>query len=237
MNNSKFKITLFFLFFYIPFFAQNFTDAKKVMDKVTAVYGNSKRLSFFVEYASFSNYKDIKPKELYSGILIKNGDVYYNKIKNTEIINFSDCSLKIGNDEKAIMYNANQKEDLLLPSLESSAFLKEFSGKLKSTPSHYICEFIPKKFTQIMVSKIIFYINKKDFTLAKQIMYLAQETEYKNSGGKVVSSAPRVELTFQKRKNDTEKDKFLTKKENYFTKRGVDVILSKRLLGYKLYKL
>ncbi len=229
-------ILIIFVLFPVIFLGQELKTAKEVMEKVTNSYSKTTKLSYLTHYNLYTNYKDIKPKESYGGMILKNGEVNYCKIQNTEFISFKNCSVKVSHSEKVVLYSEGDLDGVMQSPVETALYLKEFKGILKTTPSHYICEFSPKKITQIMASKIIIYVDRKDLKITKQIMYLAQKMESKNSKGKIIETSPRIEISYQKRKSDDKKDSFLTSKESYFTKKGNDIVLAKRLLAYQLFK-
>ncbi|WP_421498005.1 hypothetical protein V8245_04825 [Flavobacterium columnare] len=236
MKLKNFILHLAFLLLCNNLVAQEYKNAKELLEEVSKNYNKKAKFSFFTNMAIYKNYNDKTPKEKYDGVVIKSADGVYCKIKGMELLSFNDCSLKISNDEKMILYSDGSQQDSMVPSdVTLAAFLKDFKWSLKSTSTQYICEFLPKSITQIMCSKVIFYINKNDLNIAKQITYLTQTVDESNPK-KPVKSTPMIMVTYKKRSSVGNSDQLLTNKKNYIIKNGNNVILTKKYSKFQLIK-
>ncbi|EOG6896216.1 conserved exported hypothetical protein [Flavobacterium psychrophilum] len=235
--NIKIFITII-VFSLLPcnLIAQEYTNAKELLEAVSKNYNKKSKFSFYTNVAVYKNYNDKTPKEKYEGLIIKNSDAIYCKIKGMELLSFNDCSLKISNEEKMILYSEGKQQESMVPTdISLIAFLKDFKWTLKSTATQYICEFVPKTITQIMCSKVIFYINKSDLLIAKQITYLTETIDESNPK-KPVKITPMILVSYKKRTSAVSSDQLLTNKRNYIIKNGDNVILAKKYSNFQLIK-
>ncbi|QYS88066.1 hypothetical protein [Flavobacterium davisii] len=237
MMNKLYLLVFVGIFFSsIAGFAQDFTNAKELLEEVSKNYNKKASLSLFTNVTMFKNYNDKKPKEVYEGVIVKTPNGIYFKVKGMELLSFNDCSLKISNEEKMALYSEGKMESDMLPTdVSLKVFLKDFKCNLKTTPTQYICEFSPKNITQIMLSKVIFYINKSDLLITKQITYLTQTID-ESDRKKPIKVVPRIETTYKKRVSNNAVDQNLTNKKNYIIKNGNNVILSKKYSNFQLIK-
>jgi hypothetical protein len=238
MKKHKNRIVSFLFFFVTSLaFSQENMTALDVLKKTSKMYDKKEYVSFSTKYALYLDYKTIKPYEQYNGTVVKKNGINYFKIKNTEFVSFKDCSLKISHEEKAMILQKGAMPDQESP-LSISNYLKGFDVKfLKSSKDHFVCELTPAgKFSQIMLRKVVVHIHKSDYSIAKQIIYFIEKMETKNSNGKIISSTPRLEITYSPRVKNEKSDNLLVKKENYFTEKDQKIVLSKRLSAYKLFK-
>ena len=233
------KILLFmsFCFGISSYGQQKSISVVDVLKKSEQVLKSQKYISYNTKYTLYHDYNSNKIYEQYNGIFLKKGQEYYVKIKNTEFIADEKYGLKINSDEKAIQIsNATSISSEESP-LSVTNYLTSFENRtLKSDKDYYICELKPNKISQIMLSKVIIYIKKSDFSVAKQQLYYVEKMESKDSNGKKIFTTPRLEITFANRKADSKKDDLLLKRDNYFTLKGEEIIMAKKYNGYKLFK-
>ncbi|NUY82702.1 hypothetical protein HUK80_17500 [Flavobacterium sp. MAH-1] len=203
-------------------------DARAVLRKASQVLKSKKEVSYNVQYTSFAGIDSKEIMENYRGMLLKKDGVTYYKIKQTEVVSFSDYAVKVSNDERAIQITKNGKVE---QPIDFEAYLTVFDARFgKSTPDVWVCELVPKKVTQLPLGKAVVYINKKDYSVTRQILYIANTIEYEN---RLVQ--PRLEVVLSPRKI-VPADNKLVQKSNYFTVSGNDIRLAKRFIKYKLYK-
>ena len=58
-----------------------------------------------------------------------------------------------------------------------------------------------------------------------------------DANGKIKETIPRLEIVFSPRVKNEVKDNLLIKKDNYFTEKGSDVVVSKRFSKYQILKI
>jgi len=210
--------------------------ARQIITKAADTYNESAYIAYNSNYSLYLDYNSKKVYEYYSGMVLKKNNVNYFKIKNTEFVTFKNIGIKVSNDEKAIVIE-KQKKKIDESPLSLKNYLDAYNAKLIETDSKtYICELTPNKITQIMLSKIVIYIRKKDYSIAKQSLFFVEQMESKDSKGKRIYSVPRLEITFTPRPRDEKSDNYLVSKENYFSEKGNDITISKRFSTYQLFK-
>ena len=197
---------------------------KKAADKMR----DAPYYSFSTAYALYENYSSAKAKETHTGITLKKDGVYYNKIKNTEFVGFKGYTVKVNSDQKAIQI---VKTDHAQLPVDIESYLKGYQLKLiGNNKTYWICEISPPKVSQVPFSKILFYVNRKDFTIIGQKTYLFGHMENDQ-----LISGQRLEATFKERK-PSPNDSFLTSEKNYFIRSGKEIKPAARFNGYKLFK-
>ncbi|WNM19472.1 hypothetical protein [Flavobacterium capsici] len=233
----------YLLFFILFSFQISFSQAEKML-RVEEVFSLAEKAVTEDKYVSYETsyklYLDYEAKEIfeeYKGVFVKKNNINYLKIKNTEFVTFTKYALKINHDEKAISINSHQETNTQQNPFSISDYLKSFpEKKIKIEGNNYVCELKPSKISQIMFSKIIVYINKTDYSVVKQKFYYVEKMESNDKNGKLRYSTPRLEITFTRRPKNPELDTKLLKQENYFTEAKGNIMLSKKLSKYKLFK-
>lgn len=209
----------------------------QILNKTTQTYNKATYISFDTQYTLYKDFVTKKIYESYNGFFVKKNGTTYLKVKSTEFITFKDCSLKINNEQRGILYSKNSNNEMDSPMAVLSALDGLDSKITEENGQQYVCELRPKKISQLMFHKIVLYINKKDYTLVKQCFYYVEKMESKNDQGKAEYTVPRLEITFRHRNKNEKKDELLVNKNNYFTVKGNTLVFSKKLSAYKLYKL
>jgi len=237
MNSSTKIYCFFFLFVFVSLYSQQENSAAiQVIKKAAAVYNKQEYVSNNSKYTLYLDFTSNKIHEQYAGVVLKKNNVSYFKIKNTEFVSFGTYGAKINNDQKAIVIEKQPKEVQDSP-LSMTHYLKGFDSKLiQENKDYFICELTPSKVSQVMLTKVIIQISKKDYSIVKQTLFFVNKMESKNANGKTVYSIPRLEIVFSSREKNIKKDDLLVAKENYFTLNGNQIILSKRLAAYQLFK-
>lgn len=206
---------------------------QSLIKKAGDAYNSKNYFSYTIMCRMYRNHQADVASENYQGILLKKNGVYYYKIKDIEFLNFTDSSIKISNSEKAFVIGEAQSP---VNPLTSIANLKGFTTKLKQNKQEWICELVPAKLSQMMISKMLVYINKADYSITRQETYFLQGVPKKDAKGKTVMELPKMEVDFVPRPKQPEKDDWLVNKSHYFSMKGTKVILSKKFSAYKLYK-
>lgn len=198
---------------------------KKASDKLnTDAY-----YAYDTQYKMYEDYESNRAKETYAGFLLKKNNIYYYKIKNTEFVGFKNYSVMVSNDEKSILISKQARQQF---PLDLSKYLKGFTTKLlKSDKNEYVCELVPTKISQIMVSKIVLHINKSDYSIIRQKLYLLNPMENDEK-----STKPRLEVTFRPKAKKPAADDFLVTERNYYIITSSGYKIANRYKKYNLYK-
>lgn len=236
-NKIKFYGLLLLFVFSGSYAQQEKMTAMQVLKKATETFNKQEYLSYNSSYSLYLDYTSQKKHEQYSGIVLKKNKVNYFKIKNTEFVSFKNYGIKINHDQKAIVVENESTNEMQESPLYMDNYLKGFESKIISTNKEYfICELTPAKISQIMLSKIVVYIRKSNYGIAKQTLFFVEKMESKDSKGKTIYTTPRLEISFTPRTKNEKADNFIVAKENYFTEKGNEIIVSKRLSAYQLFK-
>lgn len=211
------------------------TDNSKVLEilkKSTASLENSSSVSMTSNYKLYAGHSSKLLVEQYSGLVLKKGTTTYFKIGNTEFVSFGKTSMKISHDQKAIVMNYNKTEE---SPLSLSSYMKGFSTKLIEDPSFYICELKPASISQFMFSKVLLYISKKDYSIAKQELFFVEQAQRADTNGTPVTYLPRLEIAFKPRPTGLS-DSNRLRRETYYSEVNKKVVLSERLASYRIFQ-
>lgn len=217
-------------FCLVPSFAQAKAETvEAVIKKASQKFKTEQYLTYNIKYSLYNNQESNVVNESYTGIFLKKNDVLYYKIKNTEFIGFSEYSVKINKDERAMIIAKGANNEV---PLDLNNFLKGFKYKfIGNDKTNYICELIPNKVTQFMFSKVLLYINKQNFNVYKQVLFYVNPTDETNTASK-----PKMEIIFTPRARNEVSDNFLVDEKNYFIKINKEIKAASRFKDYKLYK-
>lgn len=235
----KAKLTIFSIFFLFISIIANSQEkkltAQQIINNASQAFNDATYISAASNYNLYENYNSKKVYRHYSGVVLKKNNVNYFKIKNTEFVSFKNVGIKINHDQKAVVIEKQKKIDESPLSLKN--YLDAYNAKLITTDkNNFICELTPNKITQIMLSKIVIYIRKKDYQVVKQDLFFTDKMESKDEKGKRIYSTPRLEITFTAREKNEKRDNILISKENYFTEKGNEVMLANKFSTYQLFK-
>jgi hypothetical protein len=228
------KLFLYFLC-NTSLFAQTKESVKSLFEKMDHYYSNNKNYSYTSEYFVYENETSNNVADHYEGVLIKKGTVNYQKVNNTEFVNFSDYRVSIDNKEKKIFITKSPKENIQ----SLSGLLKIYNkSKLEQDKEYWICELSTDKAgNNKQFEKIIVYINKDDYSLHKQLFYTIGSKEVIKNKKTTLLKNPRMEILFKKKKEIESNQATMLSKDYYFSLNKKKFTLSKRFKEYKLITL
>lgn len=205
----------------------------EVLKKVSSHY-SGEYFSYKSQYKLYESYTIKTAKETYSGTIIKNKDNLYVRIKDIEMVTFSNLGIKVDPTSKTIALNKKDQLVFLNP-LDTDKYLKDFNVKIiENKADYYLCELTTKSaISMYMVDKILFYVDKKDHHIKKQIIYTVNDI-YVNDKGKSKKIRPRIEIEFTPSTSDKKQEDLLFKKENYIKEQAGQITPASRYKGYKL---
>ncbi len=225
-----------FLFSFIIMTMYGQADNSKVLEilkKSTASLESSSTVSMTSNYKLYAGHNSKILVEEYSGLVLKKESTTYFKIGNTEFVSFGKNSMKISHDQKAIAMDYNNKTEVSPLSLGS--YMKGFSTKLIEDPTFYICELKPASISQFMFSKVLLYISKKDYSIAKQVLFFVEQAQRTDTNDTLVTYLPRLEIVFKPRPTSVSDGNRL-RRETYYSEVNKKVVLSERLATYRLFQ-
>jgi len=177
--------------------------------------------------------------EEYKGMYAKNKDSYYSKIKNTEIVYTPTFYVKVNHDQKAMVFvnnqvNKEQKNSLV----DLDAILKNFENiKIIDKGSYWQCEMVAIEYSQSPFSKIIMDINKKNYAIKKQVLYLTNMIDFSdNERTKAEYNIPKLILTYSNYSDLSTYDLGLFKKNKYTTSSNGKVAPATKYKDYEIIK-
>jgi hypothetical protein len=182
-----------------------------LFDKAQNVFESN---SYYLEseFKLFVNYTSNEIKEDYKGITVKKGDNTYTRIGNSEIISTNNLYIKIDNDNKRMKIANLTKDNVQKAPLELNSYINYFSGyRVTESNGFWICTLTTSKVTMIPYSKVVVYINKKDYQISKQEMFFLTKYKTKIVNGKPKFDYPRLQITY----SNFKKSGFAT--SDYFT--------------------
>ncbi|MFN3754315.1 hypothetical protein [Flavobacterium sp.] len=176
------------------------SDDKKavvnILKKSNSYYQGKNKFQLNTTYKIYATKSSKQVKDSFKGLFACNNDRTYAKINQTEFIISSDLSLKIDNESKLIQFSKNELDkDLKVYDLEK--YCSYYNGfKLTETEKEWICTLTTAAFSFVPYSKVVIYINKANYNVSKQILYIISAVEYKDSDGKMKIDYPRLEIEF-----------------------------------------
>jgi hypothetical protein len=231
----KFKISILFIFNCLLVLSQE-SEKDKIIDlfqKTQKVYESSNTMQINMDYNLYSSYTTNKIYEKTNGLYLKENEQNYTKIGDTEIINLNSYFIKIDHSTKLMnCTKKSKKKSSLIVDLKSYA-LNYSVFNLASEGNNWLCTLTTPEFSQVPYTKIVVYINKKNLTIHKQVMFMITTKKFKING-KNKEDFPRLEIIFssQKTKDISFGNKF--KLENYIVKDKNKINTSKEYKAFKI---
>lgn len=179
--------------------------AQEVLDKVVMYYQDHPDLEYTLTYSLYRDFKAPKIIEQYQGVLSKDTQNTYLKIKDTEFITTQGDFLKINHEQKQMQFvkNAAGKEG---PNpLNIKAYLKYFSTKeVFKENGLLVCKLSTPQFTQLPYGTIWMYVNPNTFELEKQIMELTAPKSFKDENGAFTSDLKYLQIELGTPQNEVD---------------------------------
>lgn len=233
----KYFIAIAFLCFQcmVAYTQNNLPKVENVIQKVSQTYTSSPTYMFDMKYELYQDKETLKVEESYLGKVIRNHNNYYSKIHHTEFVQFEDSNVKINHDEKAILYLKDSLKTTKTVFSDIVSLIGQFKDvSIRQNNEVFICEFIAKDVTLLSYSKVVLYINKNDYTIQKQVMYLSNAMVFKDQNGNQTVSNPRLEISFSKFNHKIDGNQKLLAKASYITNVGHNITTSSELSTYEL---
>ncbi|WP_428741887.1 hypothetical protein [Tenacibaculum sp.] len=171
----------------------------KTLEKVEAYYKTTKTFNLEVEYAMYRGYTGSYQTESYKGSMYKNGDVTQIKILGSEILQFPKVQLTINDENKTLVYNPITDKSMQKSLLDIASFLKFYKEASTKVSGNTIIHELVVKNTQLPIpyNKIILHVNKNNYSIQKQILYLSTKVPFVDEAGKDIEDVGRMVITFK----------------------------------------
>lgn len=226
------SLICFFLFSYSICISQTKPNITKIFDLVEKHYEKKESYSYKMNYSFYEKENDKKAIESFQGLVLKYGNIKYQKLNNVEFIDFGDKNVMLNHDDKLLQISKieNNNSPILI-----KTFLNLFpTHEVVEQDSRFICTLSSKNISQTNISKVVIYINKKDYSLEKEEFVYFGKKEVSTQNKTTTINSPKLEILFLPRKIDDANDKELIKKANYYYSQGDKIVPSNK---YKTYKL
>lgn len=230
--NKKYLLLGILCLITTSLFSQAKPSVISLLDKVEQFYGSEKDFCYSSNYKLFQNASSTVIVDEYAGQTIKKGSTIYQKINATASISFDNYVVTVSEKDKtlAVAKTTSKKSPMVLKSLLKMCN-KE---KVIEDKKYWICELSSDKQHQKQFQKISIYINKKDYSLYKEIFYTNGIQEIEKNKKRSVLKNPRFEV-FYKNNMLSYKDKSdILSKEYYFSIKNKKIIPANRFKKYKL---
>ena len=199
--------------------AQNLNS---VMQKVNDVYVNN-NYHIKMDYTLYSNRDSNIKKDELKGEVIKSGDNYYTKMKETEMIFTNAFLLKISHSEKIILYSKLETsiQDLIHQNNPFMTFLEQFDDNtIEDNGNYYRCSFNKAKDLKNPYGKIVLNISKSDYSILKQTYFFKNSVEKQFNKDAIGTENERLEVVQKLFTKDVKKPTNLFSLDKYLTKIG-----------------
>jgi len=187
---------LFFCSLVINFgYAQN---QESILNKVFDYYKTAESYSYNCTYNMYRGFTGNIITESYKGTIFKDGNISRITALNSEILSYPNAQLTISNDSKLIIYIKKRVDFVEKSPVDISLFLKYFEGNIVSQENNIIKYemTLTKNNFQIPYQKVVFYINKTNYSLIRQELFFATKLPFKNAEGESVNDFGRMEIIF-----------------------------------------
>ncbi|MDO5971994.1 hypothetical protein Q4Q35_19505 [Flavivirga aquimarina] len=234
----KIKYQLLILALFLGNIALSYTQeitALNTFNKIESYYKTVDVLDIEMEYKMFRGYTGTNLTESYKGTMYRKEGVTRIEILGSEIIDLPDAKLIVNKEAKTIAYNKKSFEKTQNSPVDISMFLKFYKEASTKISGHIIIhEMVLKEGIQISIPyrKIIIHVNKNNYQIEKQELYLSTKVPFVDKNGKEVSDLARMEIKFRKNPNPLKKVPEL--KDYVRIDSNKKVHLSQNYMAYKI---
>lgn len=195
-------------------------DINSVMKKVHDAYiENDYHIT--MNYTLYSNSNSNVKKDELKGEVIKSGDNYYTKMKETEMVYTNAFMLKISHSEKIILYSELKTsiQNLIQQSNPFVKFPEQFEeNTIEDKGAYYVCTFNTSKDIKGPYDKIILNISKTDYSILKQVYFFKSSVEKKFNKEAKDTEKERLEIVQKVFRKEVKQPKELFNLDKYLTK-------------------
>lgn len=173
--------------------------AEATLAKVETYYKALETFHFDMVYNMYRGYSGENLTESYSGTVSKQGGVSQIQILGSEIIQFSNKQIVLNKADKTLTLRNVNAEAMQQSPMDISKFLKFYKASNTKVSGNYLVHEMVLKNSNIPMpySKIVVYVNKTNYSLEKQILYMATKMPFTDANGKQTPDAGRLEVTFK----------------------------------------
>jgi|SRR5690554_602033 len=223
----KIVLSTFIIFFSI---LANANDVETVLRKMHSVY-NTNDISFKSTYTLFKGHFETKVHSSYKGYVYKKGTNVYQKINNTEFVYGVNYSLKINNDEKAMVLSGAQ--NAVFTNVDLKQVMKECkSSKIVEENGAFLITFYMNPFSEIPCTFITVKIDKSNYTLLGLDLYFSSYEDFSEDYESRLLVQPHLRISFNDIKLKPSIDNSLFDFSSYLTDKKSMLTASGKYSGY-----
>lgn len=177
-------------------------DISVAFEKVMEYYENQKKYELTTKYSLYRGYTRDRISEQYESSTIRDNNLSYIKVLNTEVIQNNDLRVVVDHETKQIHYQpvlqeANFKAPVNLASLSQYYYLKEENKK-----DGIQCLTLQLKNEQLPIdySIIKLYINTANYSIVKQELFSSRAMKFYNEDGSSIDEKSLLVIEFKQNK-------------------------------------
>lgn len=232
---QKLHYTILLLILFAPVFSFS-QEAKKELEKISAVYKQFKAYSCTVSYRLYETHSSVVPFEKYESSVIRSGDKYLNAIAGT--IQFTDGNsfVVVDSSNTTIVVSEKPKGFSSPQQMELDSIVKYFSPELITPPSSTTMGKLLmkpiesfKKFSEM--EKLEIYYDQS-YIISRWIMYSSLSLDLRNEGKAVTK--PRLEVLFGKISTLPTAEQSRLDKKYYYYQKGSALFPSEKYKSFRI---
>jgi len=208
-------------------------DFNNTLEKVNKYYKTVKSYNITSTYSMYRGYSGNTVTESYDSKMYKTKAVIGVTALGAEVLTFSNAKITVNDKDKTIVYAKIKSENFrnnLIDVEKLSQFYNQTAFKEDGNTIIYEIS-LKEKASNVPYNKIVFHVNKDDFSLAKQEFFFASKLPFTSKEGLREHDLGRMVITYTASKDEPKNIKI----EDYVVSNSNDNIsLSKAYDGYKL---
>lgn len=151
-------------------------SVNELLSKASNFYQKTNHYQVNMTFTMYRGITGGEKTESYTGTMEKNNEYTKNNILGTSVYRFPQAQLIVDNTQKKIVYTALETNAIQNSPVDLSAYMKYYDKSQVSEEGNYwVCELVASQnmFSQLPYGKVLLYINKKDYSVTKQVLFFS----------------------------------------------------------------
>jgi len=233
MQLTTYKNIMCLLLFTVVTNTISAQDFNNTLEKVNEYYKTVKTYNITATYSMYRGYSGNTVTESYDSKMYKTDGVIAVTALGAEVLTFSNAKITVNDSKKTIVYVKSNNENFrnnLIDVEKLSQFYNQTAFKEEGNTIIYEIS-LKEKAGNVPYNKIIFHVNKHDFSLAKQAFFFSSKLPFTSKEGVREHDLGRMEITYAVSNEEPKNNKV----EDYVvSNNNDDISLSKAYNDYKL---
>lgn len=173
-------------------------DFGAVLEKVNNYYKTASTYNTQTTYTMYRGYTGNTVTESYKGTMYKKGDVKGVTALGAEVITFANAQITVNDTNKTLVYiktATNSMKKNVIDVVNLSKFYDQTAMKEKGAILIFELS-LKKKALNVPYNKLIFHVNKTDFSLVKQEYFFTSKLPFTNEKGEREHDLGRMEIRY-----------------------------------------